>query len=151
MRVCPAILFCVMAFVPSIAVTSIPSSQRFGEWDVSGITSESGIGDNDASVGMGQQHGDVTLSARWQQGGSIYVSATANKCRGDDDDFNAGYHIPVSKWLNNKRATRSRVAEDYRTWLRQIKFSCDKRHPVEHFKLEHFDTAFEAFTAWIFE
>ncbi|MFB2557864.1 hypothetical protein ACEWB4_02110 [Sphingobium sp. sgz301303] len=129
---------------------SIPWSKNFGAWQVSGISSVSGIG-GDASVSIQQQQADINLSVRWNEGGPIWVSAEAKSCARENDEFKMAYEVSVKKWLESHSKTEQRILEDFHTWINQIAFVCGDHKDVARFDLKNLKPALRLFSTWVKE
>ncbi|MEP7350816.1 MAG: hypothetical protein ABI668_12825 [Sphingorhabdus sp.] len=135
------------------AYASMPTGQHFGSWHVVSINSLSGAGDDDASALIVQEQNCGSdgaacdeLRVNWLQGYNVSVSIDLNDCRGEDDDFQQSYSIPVGRWKNAGRTIEQQIENDFKTWLGQAALACDSASQARAFDLKKLRPAIRNFT-----
>jgi hypothetical protein len=145
--------FLLVMFPATSSFASIPTGQQFGRWHVSSITSLSGDGGDDASALIVQEQNCRKeggrcdeLGINWIQGSKVSVSIRINDCRGEDNDFEQSYSIPVVRWAKAGQAMEARVESDFRAWLAQAALACDSADRAKAFDLKQLKPAVRNFT-----
>lgn len=136
-------LLCFLALVlPGSAVASTPNGEQFHRWQVSSISSLSGVSGDDASAVLQQNRGCTPegydcseLTVRWVKGSYVTVSITVANCNGDKE-FGASYKMPVDRWLNQRRKSERLVEASFRTWLDQARAQCRGPNRLGDFDLK---------------
>ena len=141
-------VLCLFMAIPAHA--SQPTSKTYGSWWVISISSLSGAEGNDASVMLLQGEDPNQFKINWDQGSPVTVSINIDRCYKDtddgEDDFEASYSTPVTRWLGLSRdEMEKRVRGDLITWLGQARLACKATTAVDAFKVDRLADATQDF------
>ncbi len=130
---------------------------RYGAWKVSALSDESNADDDEGArttdyvlrvaqvASRPDGDGYDELAVVWKSGStSISISAKFDDCaEGNLEQF---YSVPVDRWKKEGRAIEGRIESDFKAWLGQATFACQRHERAAAFDLTQLRPALRAFT-----